>query len=314
MDTLDALLARQHGVFTWAQALAHGISRHRIAHQVKACRWQRLLPRVYAATTGTPTLLMRLQASLLYAGPTAFLSHGSAAVELGLLTEAGGEVHVTTFVGHVRSLPPRLIVHRATSPGGVPPDETVLLPSGLRCSSPARVVLELVPTIGERNARYLASRAARLPSTAFRRALPAPVDLPALLDRRPGHPWTRLLDPIAAAAPASRSGAEIRVLLATDAAGIPGEPNATVTLVDGQEREGDLVYRAERVVVQVESRRFHRENDDDFEYDISQRDDLWVRAGWLVVRVSVAEVENDVDAVVRRVRAAVLQRHALLAG
>ena len=88
---------------------------------------------------------------------------------------------------------------------------------------------------------------------------------------------------------------------------MPGEVNGLVPLGEWDVREGDIVYRVERVVVQVESDEFHL----DLEADV-RRDDAWLRGGWTVVRVTNREVEHRLDAAVGRVVATLRHRRAEL--
>ena len=52
VGTLTDVHERQEGVLTRKQAYAHGISPARILAHLRAGRWQRVLPRVYATFTG----------------------------------------------------------------------------------------------------------------------------------------------------------------------------------------------------------------------------------------------------------------------
>ena len=104
------------------------------------------------------------------------------------------------------------------------------------------------------------------------------------------------------------SGGEMRFAGAMAERGYPGRVNAVVELGRGLRREGDLVFEAERVVVQIESVAHHSLLPD-IEADIA-RDDDWVRAGWLVIRVTTREVEYDVDRACDRVVAALRHRRS----
>jgi len=74
------LLRRQHNVIARAQAFSLGLSKERVRYQVRdSGPWQRLLPGVYLAHTGSPTADQRDLGALLYAGPRAVLT-GSASL------------------------------------------------------------------------------------------------------------------------------------------------------------------------------------------------------------------------------------------
>jgi hypothetical protein len=97
---LSDLLLDQFGVVSRSQALDCGLSRGRVDHLTQPDgRWQRILPGVYAATTGTVTVDQRAMAALLYAGPGSLIT-GAAAVRRHNLRCAGlNEVDVLVPVG-----------------------------------------------------------------------------------------------------------------------------------------------------------------------------------------------------------------------
>lgn len=77
---LTAILARQYQVISRGQVLASGMTKSALAHRLRAGGpWQRLLPGVFLAVTGTPGSDQRDVAALLYAGSESLLT-GSAAL------------------------------------------------------------------------------------------------------------------------------------------------------------------------------------------------------------------------------------------
>ena len=79
---LTAILARQYQVISRSQVLACGMPERALGYRLRAGGpWQRLLPGVFLAVTGTPTCDQRETAALLYAGPGSALT-GSAALRL----------------------------------------------------------------------------------------------------------------------------------------------------------------------------------------------------------------------------------------
>jgi hypothetical protein len=79
-DALRQLLAQQLGVIARHQTLAVGVTASSLRHRLRLeGPWQVLLPGVYLAATGTPTLLQQEMAALLYAGPGSLIT-GLAAV------------------------------------------------------------------------------------------------------------------------------------------------------------------------------------------------------------------------------------------
>jgi hypothetical protein len=81
-EALTAILARQYQVITRSQVLASGMADSALDHRLRAGGpWQRLLPGVFLAVTGSPTREQRDIAALLYAGPESILT-GAAALRL----------------------------------------------------------------------------------------------------------------------------------------------------------------------------------------------------------------------------------------
>jgi hypothetical protein len=68
-DALARTLDQQLDVITRSQAAAVGLTRHALQHRLRLDGpWRGLLPGVYLAATGTPTLIQQEMAALLYAG------------------------------------------------------------------------------------------------------------------------------------------------------------------------------------------------------------------------------------------------------
>lgn len=87
---LNGLLDPQLGVVTRAQLLTSGLSQDALRHRLRAGGpWQMLLPGVYLTASGTPTLLQKEVAALLYGGsgsiltgPLALFHHGVRGLDL----------------------------------------------------------------------------------------------------------------------------------------------------------------------------------------------------------------------------------------
>lgn len=77
---LAALLTQQYQVISRAQAMAHGMTASTLRQRLRTGGpWQRLLPGVFLAVTGTPTTEQRNLAALLYAGADGLIT-GTAAL------------------------------------------------------------------------------------------------------------------------------------------------------------------------------------------------------------------------------------------
>jgi hypothetical protein len=88
-ERLSRVLAEQFSVISRAQVLECGVSRGSLDHLVQpGGRWQRILPGVYAGTSGAVSPDQRAMAALLYAGPSSLLT-GAVAVRRHRLRCAG---------------------------------------------------------------------------------------------------------------------------------------------------------------------------------------------------------------------------------
>jgi len=91
-ERLQHVLQAQHQVITRVQAVACGMPQSTLdRYFAPGGRWQRLLPGVYLAVTGTATQNQREMAALLYAGGRSLLT-GSAAMRHHRLRPAGPDV------------------------------------------------------------------------------------------------------------------------------------------------------------------------------------------------------------------------------
>jgi hypothetical protein len=91
-EQLNRILLEQHFVISRAQAFACGMSPKALQLRIaKSGRWQRVLPGVYVAETGTVTQDQREMAALLYAGPKSMIT-GLAAVRRHRLRSPGLDV------------------------------------------------------------------------------------------------------------------------------------------------------------------------------------------------------------------------------
>jgi len=118
-------------MLTREQLRSSGVTDAAIKANVRAGRWQRLWPGIYATFTGTLPRNGRLWAVVLRAGVGAVLSHETAAELCGLTDRPAPAVHVS--VPHQRRPPrtPGIVVHRtntlelARHPSRLPPQTRV---------------------------------------------------------------------------------------------------------------------------------------------------------------------------------------------
>ena len=82
---MHALLARQDGLVTAAQAARHGLPTRTLRWQTRHCAWERVAPRVFLATDHPWTDRARVRAAGLWAGERAIaIPDGSAFLDRAL--------------------------------------------------------------------------------------------------------------------------------------------------------------------------------------------------------------------------------------
>lgn len=160
---LSALLRRQQGVLSAAQAAAHGLPHETLRQRVLRGIWQRLLPGVYALQCGPPTWRQWLIAALVYAGDGSMLTGSAALLEHAIpapVTSAGPQPPRATTVTHTIPELPQSI---ATTPGSATSTPPPPLPTRIDVLVPHRTRRQSVPGApGVPGVRVI--RATRLPT------------------------------------------------------------------------------------------------------------------------------------------------------
>lgn len=105
MEDEQSLTWRRHlhfqsGVVSRQQALDAGFTEKAIHWRLRSGAWQRLHSGVYATFTGRPDRAARLWAAVLHVGPSAVLSHETAAEIHGLTSKQSARIHVSVPAGH----------------------------------------------------------------------------------------------------------------------------------------------------------------------------------------------------------------------
>jgi len=283
------IAARQRRLVTRAQLAGAGLGRGAIEHRVAQGRLHRMHRGVYLVGHAIPPPLARETAALLACGPGAVLSHRSAAALWQLPTKGAREVEVT------------LVARRPASRPGI---RIYCVPSlasrdrrrhaGLALTAPARTLLDLGTLLSPRALEQAVAeaRARRLVSSGV---------LLAALDRAPkrrGAAALRALLRQESGPALTRSEAEERLLALVRAEGLPlPESNVRVGAY-----EVDFLWRAQRLVVEVDGYAFHS-SPAAFERDRVRDADLG-DAGFRVRRVTWRQLTEDPDGVKRMLRRA----------
>ena len=286
-----ALAARRHGVITTADLTAAGIGRSGIAHRVRQGRLTRLHHGVYLVGPVAPPHA-RAMAALLACGPAAVLSHHAAAALWELRPACEGAVDVTTTAAGTRSRPGiRVHVTRRLARGEVRERHH------LRITSPARTLLDLAAQLSTRDLHRAVEQAEVLRLATAR-------ELHDVLDRHAGARGAKRLGAALNrhAAPAlTRSAAELRLLELVRAAALP-EPLANAGV---RGNEVDLLWRDERLVVEVDGFAFHSGRAA-FERDRARDADLQA-AGYRVLRFTWRQLTATPERVIARLAGALAQ-------
>jgi very-short-patch-repair endonuclease len=101
--SLMSTLRKQKQVIARGQAMACGMTKGALRHRTASGgRWQRLLPGVYLAATGLPTVMQREVAALLYAGSGSVITGAAALRHQGL--RAPGTDKITVLIPAGRTI------------------------------------------------------------------------------------------------------------------------------------------------------------------------------------------------------------------
>ena len=261
------LAARQHGVVSRAQLSALGLSDDGISRRVRAGRLHRLHRGVYAVGHPAVTQHGRWLAAVLACGEGTVLSYGSAAQLWGLPWRQKGRIDVTV-PGTGGRRPRRLVVvHRAP----LRTDE-VTTKDGIAVTSPGRTLVDLA----DYGRRRPLERA--IDEAAFLR-----LDMSGAIPRQGRRGSGLLAEMLQRHEPGStrtKSSLEEAVLALCRAHGLP-QPEVNA---DTEGYESDFVWRAERLIVEADSRAAHL-TQAAFERDRLRDADL-TTAGWRVVRIT----------------------------
>lgn len=252
----EELFARarvQHGVITKAELFGSAPTRRAGQRELDRGRWQQLAPTVIVSTTAPRTAEQQAMAAVLEAGPGSILSHDSAAALWGLPGFEICPVHVSRerdTNGRTLTLAKR---HSARS---LHADQVTTL-RGLPVTRPERLPFDLA------NSGIPSARLERIVDNLWSRRLVTGRTLRRVHRSLPkrGFRGTRLMRELLDARPDDwvppASGLEGRVMtLLTDRSLSGFERQVNLGGADWIGRV-DFVHRERRVVIEVQSERFH---------------------------------------------------------
>lgn len=274
-----------------------GMSDNAISHAIEIGQLKRVFHGVYSL--GRPRISTRgqLLAATLACGSSAVISHRSAGALLGLLDKGPVVIDVIAPPARGRAID-GIRFHRVRPPR---PDERGSV-DGIPCTSPARTLVDLAGTVGNRTLRSCFERAAQ------RRLLDVPAIEASMDPGRRGMPALRsLVEDWRRAAPVAKQGRlksplEAKVLPLLLRRDLPAPLlNAPVQIASGR-IEVDFLWPDHRLVVEADSRAFHGTHVA-FERD-RWRDRELTRAGYTTLRVTHREAEREAQAVAATIAAA----------
>jgi very-short-patch-repair endonuclease len=278
------LVERQWGVVTLAQLRAGGLGDGAVKARVATGRLIRLYHGVYAVGHRALRAEGRLLAAVLACGDGAALSFFSAAAHLDLRASRG--VLIDVSVPKQRRPRRGIRVHVAADL-----ESDVVEVGGLRVTCATRVLIDLATRLPLGVLEPVAARAEARGLIDYERLASArSPKLRAILGAGPQN---------------TRSGDESRLLAALRAARLPvPEMNAWVTHGGGEEWQGDAVFWAQRVIVEIDDDT-HRTR---HAFELDRRKDAVRQAdGFRTVRFTKRQLAEDLPAVTT-VLARILER------
>jgi predicted transcriptional regulator of viral defense system/very-short-patch-repair endonuclease len=271
---IAALAARQHDVVSREQLLRVGLSRHAIEHRITSRRLRRIYRGVYTVRQGPVGREGWWMGAVLLGGPGAVLSHRPAAAHLGLRRSAPERTEVT--VPHERRQCKAVRFRCAR----IEPDEITVV-DRIPVTTVPRTLFDLAGVLPRAQVEAAINEAEAL-------RLSDALSLATIAERYPRRRGAVMVQAILTAArigaTRTRSELEIAFLELLDRFRLPRpETNAWLQVGDGW-IEVDCLWREQRLVAELDSRRFHLTGEA-FEADRA-RDRALAVAGWRPIRVT----------------------------
>lgn len=243
------------------------------------------------ALTGPRT---RIMSAVLTHGPHAFLSHALAGALQALLPHDRYPITVSVARGHVR---PRRGIRMFRV--ALPTDETMRW-DGIPATTPPRTLLDNAATAKPRELEHAVARALRNGTTE--------TDIRTVLGRYPRRPGASALAAVLDSDVPPllvRSPAESEFLGLVRTARLP-RPETNVRIAG---HEVDALWRAERLVVEVDGLDYHAGRPAMIRD--RRRDADLTAAGFRVIRVTWADIRSQPTAMLVRIAAALARRSEL---
>ncbi len=276
------------------QLRASGVGRREASERHLKGSLHRMHRGVYAVGRRSVSRQAELRAALLACGEGAVVSHGTAAAFWGLWDKRPTLIDVTVLCEAGRKLD-GIRCRRCR----YPENDEVVGHGGVRCTTPARTIVDLAGMVGLPTLRRTVERAAVIKL----------LDLDALdrsLHYARGRRGRRALVAVLAdwrtpdgKVQDVRSDFEALVLPGLIAMGLP-RPAVNETLqVGGRRLMVDFLWKEQRVVVETDGAATHQ-TPVAFQRD-RHRDQLLIAAGYRVPRVTWDQIKGELDKVIARI-------------
>ncbi len=288
---IRALAARQDGVITRGQCLGFGTSPKWVSAQVSSGRWQRLHTGVMVTHSGPVLWRTRAHAALLYAGPGAALSDGSAGFLYEMVQRPPQLIHVS--IPEARRVAPSagLVIRRCR--------RLEVVPGSLAVVSRGQTVIDLLRDATSDD------EAVNLICAAVRAGTWPEQILAALASRPRVRRRALLVELIGAVADGIESPLELRYHRDVERRhGLPSAQLQVRHVLDGRWVRADRLYDGLGVRVELDGELAHPggRTDADVWRDnavLIERNELTLRFRWRHVRVTPCATAAQVDAALR---------------
>jgi hypothetical protein len=294
---LREMLTEQAGMVSRRQVLRAGLTRSTIDSKVRHGRWQQVHPGVYAAFTGNVAWEARLWGAVLYAGPGALLSHGTAAEILRLTDRRLPVIQVTIPQSRRVRAPQDVQVHRSSVAyprwrplRGIPPHTFY-----------ADTIIDLVGAADNRD------DVVAWISRGIARRLVTEAELRAAMAARGRLRWRDQLDEIIGTV-AGGSHFPLEYRYARDVERAHGLPEATrqarFVMPDGTRGLRDRCYEAYGLVVELDGAGYHpaeqRGRDRARDNEVAAAVGATLRYGWADVAAAPCQTAAQVYQALRK--------------
>lgn len=282
-------LARKNGhVVTRRLAFREGVTGGQLAAMVESGTLVRLHRGIFAEGAKATDPIVVIRAGLAYAGPAAIASHRTAAWLHGLVDQAGHQIHIT--------LPFRSHRNYAPIQAHYSPPLPSLHARGVRCTTPARTIVDLAPSLTRAEVNNLID-------IGLTKGLTTPAHLAEEVTRpRRGVAIVRRsLEELGHIGVPDASVLEARFRRLIERYGLPA-PETQVTAGRRGQYRVDSLWAPQKVIAELNGYAWHH-SPEQMNYDSVRQRELTL-AGWKLLVFTWLQVVHQPDDVARDLRQA----------